>query len=75
MKEKSFKHFAELRNTFGSADLVAKDVVVFNIQGNHYRLVTRISFEHQAVYIKWFGRHKDYDNITPLEVKHDDEPC
>ena len=38
-----FRNFAELRATFGSADVV-DDFIVFNISGNKYRLVVVIHF-------------------------------
>jgi mRNA interferase HigB len=36
-------------------------VVVFNIGGNKYRLVTRIFYEYQRVYVKAVLTHKEYD--------------
>ncbi len=68
MEGNEFKHFSELKNTFRSADFVRPDRVVFNIKGNHFRLITKVDFNRQAVLIKWFGRHRDYDKIKPSEV-------
>ena len=70
-----FKHFAELKNMFPSADFVQPDRVIFNIKGNHYRLITAIDFERQAIFVKWFGRHKDYDKINPSEVQYEYPTC
>ena len=70
-----FKHFPALKEMFGSADMVGDNTVVFNIRGNHFRLVAGIDFQRQAAYIRWFGRHKDYDKINPAEVKHEYPPC
>lgn len=75
MKKGNFKHFAELREVFGSADLVADDVVVFNIKGNHFRLIAGLDYSRQCVFVKWFGRHKEYNKINPSEVKHEYPPC
>jgi mRNA interferase HigB len=68
-------NFSELRQIFGSADLIAGDRWVFNIKGNHFRLVAAVDFGRQTVFVKWFGRHKEYDKINPLEVKHENPPC
>ena len=38
MESNTFKHFVELKTTFGSADQV-KPHTVFNISGNKYRLI------------------------------------
>lgn len=75
MKKNKFKHFAELKSFFGSADLIADGVIVFNIKGNHFRLIVNVDFTRQFAYVKWFGRHKEYDKINPLEVKYECPPC
>lgn len=75
IEARNFDHFMDLREIFNSASSIEDDCIVFNIKGNHYRLVTRISYIWQVIYIKWFGRHKDYDKINPMEVKHEYPPC
>jgi mRNA interferase HigB len=66
-----FNHFNELKKVYGNASLVADDRVVFNIQGNKYRLVVRIVFEFKTIQIKWFGTHAEYDkvDVTKSQVK------
>ena len=71
----AFKHFPELKNMFRSADFVQPDRVIFNIKGNHFRLITVVDFGRQIVFVKWFGWHKDYDKINPSEVQHEYPPC
>ncbi len=58
-----FKNFNELKQTYSSASLVGDDRVVFNIMGNKYRLVVRVVFSYRVIQIKWFGTHKEYDQI------------
>lgn len=53
-------NLAELRETFASADLVSR-LTVFNIGGNNYRLIVRIEYERQEVYIRDFLTHAEYD--------------
>lgn len=65
-----YKNFQELKAVYGNASLVGDDRVVFNIMGNHYRLVVRISFEYKSIQIKWFGTHKEYDNIDVKTVQY-----
>jgi len=36
--------------------------------GNKYRLIVRVVFEFKSIQIKWFGTHKDYDNIEAATV-------
>jgi mRNA interferase HigB len=59
-----------LKKTFGAASIIGDDRIVFNIMGNHYRLVTRFVFEYKAIQIKWFGTHAEYDKIDALTIQH-----
>ena len=56
-------NFNELRRDFGSVDAVGNDLYVFNIKGNHYRLVVRIIFKVRTVFIKFVGTHEMYDKL------------
>jgi mRNA interferase HigB len=69
----SWKNSAELKQQFSSASIVSANRVVFNIRGNHYRLVVGINYEHQAIFIKWLGTHAEYDKIDVLSVMHEKE--
>jgi mRNA interferase HigB len=51
-----------VKEDFRSASFVGKNVV-FNIAGNKYRLVANISYSRQAIYVKFVGTHKQYDEI------------
>lgn len=59
-QESDWSTFADVRQTFNSADQVG-DRVIFNIRGNHYRLATWIDFERKIVVMKWFGTHSEDD--------------
>lgn len=45
---------------FPSADLVG-NCVVFNIAGNHFRLITRVLFQSHKVFVLRVMSHKEYD--------------
>lgn len=53
------QNLAELRQRFRSADLVGR-LTVFNIGGNKYRLIVRIEYQRQEVYIRNFLTHAEY---------------
>ncbi|MCK8786733.1 type II toxin-antitoxin system HigB family toxin [Roseomonas sp. NAR14] len=59
---------AEVRATFGSADFVADSRVIFDIGGNKFRLVCRISYRFKRVMVKFVGTHREYDDIDPSTV-------
>jgi mRNA interferase HigB len=57
----------DIRQKFRSADFLADNRVVFNIKGNHYRLVVKIHYASDRivglVYIRFIGTHSEYDRI------------
>jgi mRNA interferase HigB len=57
-------NFSELKIDFGSADGVGEERIVFNIKGNSYRLIAKIDFEFQLVFIRFVGTHSDYDKMN-----------
>ena len=60
MKRGTYRSFAELRETFPSADLVGK-LTVFNVGGNKVRLIAALHFNRGKVYIRAVLTHKEYD--------------
>jgi len=66
-KKSEWESFADVKNTFNSADYVGGNRYVFNIKGNHYRVVAIILFKVKRVYIRWVGNHKDYGRIKNIE--------
>lgn len=65
-----FFNFNDLKKKYGNASLVGDDRVVFNILGNKFRLVVRVVFEFKTIQVKWFGTHKEYDEIDVKQIKH-----
>lgn len=63
VRNADWRNFNEVRNTFGSADVVGNDRYVFNIKGNDYRLIAMIFFDKRTVYIRFIGTHAEYDRI------------
>ena len=60
MQQHDSTAFEALRATFSTADKVG-DVIVFNIGGNKYRLITAIHFHRRKVYIRYVLTHQEYD--------------
>ncbi len=56
----AWKSFAEVRMSLRSADYV-KDLVIFDIGGNNYRLVCEIDYSLQRVYVAEMMTHSEYD--------------
>ena len=56
----SWQTFAQLRTDFASADQVGRRTV-FNISGNKYRLIARVNYRTQRVFILHIMKHTEYD--------------
>jgi mRNA interferase HigB len=59
-KKASWQNLAELKRVYPSADLVGR-YVVFNIRGNKYRLVARIVYRSQTLFVVGVMTHEEYD--------------
>ena len=51
----------DIKDRYSSASFLPKNIVIFNIKGTRYRLVVKVEYQSQIVFIKWFGTHADYD--------------
>ncbi len=67
LSKADWDNFSEVKRTFNSADSVGNSRFVFNVKGNHYRIVVQILFTIKRVYIRWVGNHKDYSSIKQIE--------
>ena len=61
MQKGSFENFADIKAVWGSADWV-KGFMVFNIRGNHYRLIATVRFDIHTVWVKAILTHRQYDS-------------
>jgi mRNA interferase HigB len=41
---------------------------VFNIKGDHYRLVVKINYDYRLVWIRFVGTHAQYDKIDAEKI-------
>ncbi len=63
-----WKSPADVKAAFRSASIVGNERVVFNIAGNKYRLVVRVSYPYHIIYIRFVGTHREYDAIDVTKV-------
>ena len=59
----NYQDFNELRQTFPSADQVAR-CTVFNIGGNNIRLIAAIHYNRKKIYIRQILTHAEYSKNT-----------
>ena len=59
---------ADIKSVYRNASFLANNRVVFNIKGNHYRLVIIVAYQHGVVYIRFVGTHEEYDRIDATTI-------
>ena len=59
---------ADITRVYRNASILPNNRVVFNIKGNHYRLVAVIQYEFGIVYIRFIGTHPEYDKIDAATI-------
>ncbi|HAH64630.1 MAG TPA: addiction module toxin RelE [Rhizobiales bacterium] len=59
---------AKVKEKYRNASIVGDNRVVFNIKGNSYRLVVKISYPARVVLVRFVGTHAEYDEIDVKEV-------
>ena len=64
----NWSNLLELKKDFNSVDYVGNERYVFNIKGNHYRIVCVIIFASRKVYIRFIGSHSEYDKINAKNI-------
>jgi mRNA interferase HigB len=62
-KRAIWNSFADVKQSFNSADFVAP-YVVFDIGGNKYRLVAEVNFVKRVLLIRGIMTHKEYSKGT-----------
>jgi mRNA interferase HigB len=58
-KRATWRNFADLKQSFNTADSVAP-YAVFDVGGNKYSLIAEINFRRQVLFIRHILTHKEY---------------
>jgi len=62
-EESSWKGPNDIKTDYPSASILKDNRIVFNIKGNTYRLIVKISYSYQMIWIRFIGTHSEYDKI------------
>ena len=49
----------DIKSEYPKASIIGDNRVVFNICGNKYRLIVKISYQRSWVFIRFIGTHKE----------------
>lgn len=64
----TWKSLNELKSEYPSASVLEDNRVCFNIKGNNYRLIVKINFNYQMMWIRFIGTHVEYDKINANKI-------
>ncbi|MEO6833601.1 MAG: type II toxin-antitoxin system HigB family toxin [Chitinophagaceae bacterium] len=58
----------DIKKEYLSASFLAENRVIFNIKGNHYRLIVRINYDYAMIWIRFVGTHAEYDKMSSKTI-------
>jgi mRNA interferase HigB len=68
VKKATWKGPQDIKTRYPSASFLKENRVCFNIKGNEYRLIAKINYDKQSVYIRFIGTHAEYDKLDANSV-------
>ena len=68
VERSEWKTPADIKSVYHNASFLAENRVVFNIKGNHYRIIVVIVYQNGLVFIRFVGTHQEYDRIDAAKV-------
>lgn len=63
-----WKNPNDVKKEYPSASVLNDNRIVFNIRGNNYRLIIRINYNYQMIWIRFIGTHAAYDKINANKI-------
>ncbi len=64
----TWKNPNEIKREYPSASILEDNRIVFNIKGNNYRLIIKINYHYQMIWIRFIGTHAQYDKIDAAKI-------
>jgi mRNA interferase HigB len=58
----------DIKDEYPSVSILQGNRAVFNIKGSLYRLIVKINFEYQMVWIRFIGTHSEYDEVNAKTI-------
>ena len=59
---------ADVKADYPSVSILEDNRLVFNIKGNTYRLIVKVSYAYSMVWIRFVGTHAEYDKIDATKI-------
>jgi mRNA interferase HigB len=58
----------EIKRDYPSVSILENNRIVFNIKGNNYRLIIKLNYHYQMVWIRFIGTHAQYDKVDAATI-------
>ena len=68
VRKANWENLSDIKKDFRTVDYVGNNRYVFNIKGNDYRIIVIIIFISKKVYIRYIGKHDNYDKIDAKKI-------
>lgn len=62
---KKWKKPGDVTKDYTTARAIKNNRIIFKINENNYRLIVEINYAKEWVFIKFIGKHTEYDKIDP----------
>jgi mRNA interferase HigB len=67
-KASDWSKFTEVKKSWNSCDSIGNDRYVFDIAGNHFRLIAMIHFKRRTLYIRRILTHEEYTDLSKRKL-------
>ena len=67
-RKATWSSWMEIKEKYRNISVLGDNRIVFNICGNKYRLVVKVNYDAQIVFIRFIGTHKEYDKINAEKI-------
>ena len=57
-----------IKQDYPSASFLFDNRIVFNIKGNKYRMIVKLNYDYQIIWIRFIGTHAEYDKIDATKI-------
>ncbi len=68
VKNAEWEKPSNIKQFYSTVSILKNSRVVFNIKGNDFRLVVKINYEKQWLFIRFLGSHKEYNKIDANNI-------
>ena len=68
LKLADWHNLNEVKEDMPSTDFIGNDRYVFNVKGNHYRVIVMMFFATQRIYIRKILTHAEYSKLTKKQI-------